>query len=252
MFDDANIKIISDDGEAERGDNRIKIGILVQLAKFIKIVKQLSNLTSKVVQKEVTEGETKVEKKETISNFNIEIEYDVLVNQKDKSTNFVATSTYFKSDKLKMRLDGFRISEFSYLSDEVFKNQVFYAEDAVTLEITAAAINDIIKISDIVKFDARKDALIFYTKDKTLFVEDRGNGTEGKPNFVYNIGELDAEPQCSVSIPLTRERFIRMLGNASEDFKIIIGKSSNGSVDRLLFDSVTSTTKIAIAAMQNF
>jgi hypothetical protein len=35
MFDDANVSIVSDDGEQERNGTRIKVGILIQLKKFI-------------------------------------------------------------------------------------------------------------------------------------------------------------------------------------------------------------------------
>ena len=41
-----------------------------------------------------------------------------------------------------------------------------------------------------------------------------------------------------------------MLDKSDENFKIIIGKNTiDGSVDRVLFDAVNSTTKIVIAAM---
>ena len=90
-FDEAHVSIVSDDGESERGDNRIKVGILIQLKKFIQIVERLG---SDVNEK----GE---------SNFNIEIDYEMLQNQKDKSIDFITTSIAFSSDILKMRMDGF-------------------------------------------------------------------------------------------------------------------------------------------------
>ena len=63
-------------------------------------------------------------------------------------------------------MDGFRISELTYLSDDTFKSVVFNATDAVSIEISASTINSIIKTSDIVKIDVRKDALVFYNEDK--------------------------------------------------------------------------------------
>lgn len=236
MFDDANISIISDDGEETRGENRIKVGILIQLKKFIQIVERL--------------GSDMDEKGN--SNFNIEIDYEPLVNQNDGSTDFIATSIAFNSDILKMRMDGFRVSEFTYLSDEKFKSVVFNVEDPVTIEISAATINNIIKTSDIVKIDVRKDAIIFYADGKTLYVKDRGLSSN-KPNFVYKLGELDVEPNYKIEIPVTRDRFIKMLDKTDDNFRIIIGKSAVGgsSVDRVLFDSTKSSTKIVIAAMQD-
>ena len=233
-FNDANVSIVSDTGEDERNGSRIKVGILIQLKKFIQIVERLG---SDVNEK----GE---------SNFNIEIDYEPFQNTNDKSVDFVTTSISFNSEILKMRMDGFRISELTYLSDDTFKSVVFNATDAVSIEISSSTINSIIKTSDIVKIDVRKDALVFYNEDKILYVKDRGVGSDKKSNFVYKIGELDTEPLYPINIPLTRDRFLKMLDKSDENFKIIIGKNTiDGSVDRVLFDAVNSTTKIVIAAM---
>ena len=228
-FDDANVSIVSDNGEDERNGSRIKVGILIQLKKFIQIVERLG---SDVNEK----GE---------SNFNIEIDYEPFQNTNDKSVDFVTTSISFNSEILKMRMDGFRISELTYLSDDKFKSVVFNATDAVSIEISSSTINSIIKTSDIVKIDVRKDALVFYNEDKILYVKDRGVGSDDKSNFVYKIGELDTEPLYPINIPVTRDRFLKMLDKSDENFKIIIGKNTiDGSVDRVLFDAVKSTTKI--------
>ena len=233
-FDDANVSIVSDNGEDERNGSRIKVGILIQLKKFIQIVERLG---SDVNEK----GE---------SNFNIEIDYEPFQNTNDKSVDFVTTSISFNSEILKMRMDGFRISELTYLSDDTFKNVVFNATDAVSIEISSSTINSIIKTSDIVKIDVRKDALVFYNEDKILYVKDRGVGSDNKYNFVYKIGELDTEPLYPINVPVTRDRFMKMLDKSDENFKIIIGKNTiDGSVDRVLFDAVNSTTKIVIGSM---
>ena len=233
-FNDANVSIVSDTGEDERNGSRIKVGILIQLKKFIQIVERLG---SDVNEK----GE---------SNFNIEIDYEPFQNTNDKSVDFVTTSISFNSEILKMRMDGFRISELTYLSDDTFKSVVFNATDAVSIEISASTINSIIKTSDIVKIDVRKDALVFYNEDKILYVKDRGVGSDNKYNFVYKIGELDTEPLYPINVPVTRDRFMKMLDKSDENFKIIIGKNTiDGSVDRVLFDAVNSTTKIVIGSM---
>lgn len=233
-FDDANVKIVSDDGESERGEQRIKVGILIQLKKFIQILERLGS--------DCDENGN--------SSFTIEIDYDKLINQKDNSEDFIATSISFKSNVLEMRMDGFRISEFKYLSDERFTNVVFNVKDPISIEITSSTINSIIKTSDIVKIDARKDALVFYVDGKTLYVKDRGLGDGSKPNFVYKIGEIDVEPNYQISIPITRDRFLKMLDKTDDNFKVIIGRSvMSEQVDRVLFDSTVTSTKIAIAAM---
>ena len=236
MFDEANIVVVSDESESEREGNRIKVGILIQLKKFIQMVERLGSVVD-------DKGN---------SNFEINIEYDRLLNNKDSSVDFIATSSWFVADKLKMRMDGFRISEFSYLSDSVFKEKVFNVDNPSSLEMSADTINSIIKTSDIVKVDVRKDALVFYTEGNILYVKDRGNGVDNKPNFVFKIGELDNEPVVPISITITRDRFIRMLDKADENFKIIIGKSVvTNNVDRVLFDSVNSINKIVIAYMND-
>ena len=236
MFDEANIAVVSDESEAEREGSRIKVGILIQLKKFIQMVERLGSVVD-------DKGN---------SNFEINIEYDRLLNNKDSSVDFIATSIWFVSDKLKMRMDGFRISEFSYLSDSVFKEKVFNVDNPSSLEMSADTINSIIKTSDIVKVDVRKDALVFYTEGNILYVKDRGNGVDNKPNFVFKIGELDNEPVIPISITITRDRFIRMLDKADENFKIIIGKSVvTNNVDRVLFDSMNSINKIVIAYMND-
>ena len=233
-FDDANVSIVSDNGEDERNGSRIKVGILIQLKKFIQIVERLG---SDVNEK----GE---------SNFNIEIDYEPFQNTNDKSVDFVTTSISFNSEILKMRMDGFRISELTYLSDDKFKSVVFNATDVVSIEISSSTINSIIKTSDIVKIDVRKDALVFYNEDKILYVKDRGVGSDNKYNFVYKIGELDTEPLYPINVPVTRDRFMKMLDKSDENFKIIIGKNTiDGSGDRVLFDAVNSTTKIVIGSM---
>ena len=239
MFDDANITIVSDDGEETRGDSRIKVGILIQLKKFIQIIERLGADLDK-------DGN---------ANFNIEIEYDQLVNQKDSSVDFIATSISFKSDILTMRMDGFRPSEFTYLPDEKFLGVVFNVKDPISMEVSPDTINSIIKTSDIVKIDVRKDALVFYVDGNALYVKDRSNDTDKKPNFVYKIGDLEDVPEYEVSVPITRDRFTKMFEKTDEGFKIIIGKSVMGdssSVDRVLFDSTKTTTKIVIAAMKDY
>ena len=76
MFDDANVTIVSDDGEETRGESRIKVGILIHLKRFIQIIERLGADLDK-------DGN---------ANFNLEIEYDQLVNQNDNSVDFVLSA----------------------------------------------------------------------------------------------------------------------------------------------------------------
>ena len=236
-FDEANVKIVSDDGETDRGETRIKVGILLQLKKLIQIVERFGSETDK-------DGN---------SDFEINISYEPYVDQ-NKNVNFVSTQLQFKSSTLKMKMDGFRITELAYLPDDVFANNIFNLSDAVSCEISGDKISDIAKISEIIKLDPRKDALVFFVEGNVLSVKNQGNSKEKEPDFVYKIGEFDIEPDYEIHLPVNREKFIKMLDKTSETFKLILGKFTvNGSnaVDRVLFDSTNTTTKIVISGLKD-
>ena len=232
-FDDCHMSVVSHDGEKELGDNRIKAGILMQLPKFIKIVERFGAAVD-------DKGNSK---------FDIVIDYDVLKAQ-DDTDDYVATSISFISDILKMKMDGFRISEFKYLSDDKFNKVVFSVQDPVSFEISPATISSIIKTSDIIAIDDRKDALVFYVEGKEVYVKDFI--TADKPsNFVYKIGELEVAPDYPIKASIFRKKFIDMMDKTDETYKVILGRRPTASgdyvVDRILFDSTTSTTKVVIS-----
>ena len=236
-FEDANISIVSDTGEAERGDSRIKVGILIQLKKFIQIVERFGSECDK-------EGK---------SNFDIIVRYEPLVHQ-DSSVDFVSTHIFFSSDSLKMKMSGFRIEDLSYLSDEVFANNIFNLSDSVSVEISSAKIMDIIKTSEIIKMDPRKDGLVFFVDGNVLKVKNQEFVEGEDPDFVLTIGELDHTPDYEINVPVYREKFIKMLDKSNENFKLILGKYTvrgGNDVDRVLFDSTITTTKIVIGALKD-
>lgn len=236
-FDDANVQIVSDDGETDRGETRIKAGILLQLKKLIQIVERFGSEVDK-------EGK---------SDFEINITYEPYVDQ-NKNVDFISTQIQFKSSTLKMKMDGFRITELAYLQDEVFANNIFNLSEAVKCEISGDKISDIAKISEIIKLDPRKDALVFFVEGKTLSVKNQGTSKDKEPDFVYKIGELDVEPDYEIHLPVNREKFIKMLDKTTETFNLILGKFAvNGSnaVDRVLFDSINTTTKIVIGGLKD-
>ena len=87
-FEDCSISIVSDNSK-ERGSNRIKAGILIQLNKLIKMIERFGSDTDK-------EGK---------SDFIIRIDYDTLVN--NGNTDYIATVIAFENSYLKMKMDGF-------------------------------------------------------------------------------------------------------------------------------------------------
>ena len=232
-FADCNMTVVSHDGEKELGQNRIKAGILIQLPKLIKIVERFG---------------ADVDDKGN-SNFDIDVDYDTLKNA-DNTTDFVATSISFSSNTLKMKMDGFRISELKYLDDDKFNNIVFNVHDAVSFEVAPAVISSIIKTSDIIKVDPRKDTLVFYVDGQDVYVKDSADKKKA-PNFVYKIGHLETKADYAIQVSIFREKFIQMMDKTDETFKIILGRTKTGEnsydIDRILFDSLTTSTKVVIS-----
>lgn len=237
MFDDAAITVVSDDGETERGGTRIKLGILHHLKKLIQIVERF--------------GSDANEKGE--SQFEIVFDYQPLL--KDKNVEYVSTEVSFVSSILKMKMDGFRTAEFTYLTDSEFLEKIFSANDPVCVDVSADAIDTIIKTSEIVKADAKKDALVFFVDDGTLYVQNKMSDKNKPSDFVYKIGTVDKDSTYPIRFPVNREKFIKMITKAEGNLRIILGHSGKVGVDgnflvnRILFDSLNTSTKIVIAGM---
>ena len=232
-FEDCSISIVSDNSK-DRGNNRIKAGILIQLSKFIKIIERFGS---------------DVEKGTNNSNFIIRIDYDTLTNA--NGTDYIATVIAFENSYLKMKMDGFKLSELLYLPDDKFKNDIFNVDDPVMLNLSADTISSVIKALDIVKVDPSADVVRFYVEDKDVFVCDAPIGTDAKePNFVYKLGTLEADPGYPISAVILRDKFIQMVDKGDKDCRLILGhrKNSMGEymVDRILFDSKDGMTKVVI------
>ena len=237
-FSDCQMSVVKNDGEKELNGKRIKAGILIHLPKLIKIIERFG---------------ADVDDK-GFCNFDIDIDYDKMKNQ-DGTEDFVATTISFSSKILKMKMDGFRITELKYLPDDVFNNVVFNVEDPVTFELHPITIQSVIKTSDIIKMDARKDTLVFYVEGVDVFVKDyTGKDEKGndKPaNFIYKIGTLEQKPDYDIRAAIFREKFIQMMDKTDDTFNVILGRRKTPSgdyvVDRILFDSTTSQTKVVIS-----
>lgn len=225
-FSDANLELVKCD---DISTNRIKLGIIVTLDKIIKIIDRFD------------------------SNFDLTFSFDVL-NQPDGSTDYVCDFVDFKSNVLKMRVAGSKISEFHYLPDVVFNDKVFKVTESAYVPVTADVIQNIIKTSDIVAVDPKKDILVFYTKDSGLYVKDStgrdANGVEKEPNFEYCIADNIAVPDYPVRLPISREKIVNVLTDSKEDYNIILGKDVMGNVSRILFESSQGNTKIVISHIE--
>lgn len=233
-FENCCMNVVEHEGEETLGKNRIKAAIIQQLPKFIRIIERFGS---------------DVDDKGNC-NFDINIEYGELKN--DNNTDYAATSITFSSNILKMKMEGFRISELNYLPDDVFNKNVFNVEDSVDFVLSSSAIASIIKTSDIVKIDPKKDALIFYLENKDVYVKDN-TGKNNQPNFVYKIGELQNTTDYPIRIAIFREKFIQMMDKSEDDYRVILGhhKQNSGDyvVDRILFESTKNDTKIVISVI---
>lgn len=232
-FEDCSISIVSDNSK-ERGSNRIKAGILIQLNKLIKMIERFGSDVDK-------EGN---------SNFIIRIDYDTLTN--NGNTDYIATVIAFENSYLKMKMDGFKLSELFYLPDEKFKNDIFNVDDPVILSLPADTINSVIKATDIMKMDPLADIVRFYVEDKDVYVCDSVGGKDAKePNFVYKLGTLENDPGYPISAVILREKFIQMVDRSDKPCKLILGHRKNTlgeyMVDRILFDSEDGMTKVVIS-----
>lgn len=233
-FDESFISIVSDTGK-DRNGNRIKAGILIQLNKLIKIIERFGSDVD-------SEGK---------SNFIIRIDYDIMNNSGEN--DYIATNIVFENDQLRMKMDGFKISELIYLDDEKFKNDIFNVEDPVSLMLTPDTIASVIKTTDIIKTDAHSDIMCFYVEGKDVFICDKKidiTSTDSEPSFVYKIGSLESEPGYEIHANILREKFIQMMDKSSCNYKLILGHRATGNneyvVDRILMDSENGSTKVVI------
>lgn len=231
-FEDCSISIVSDNCK-ERGTDRIKVGILIQLSKLIKMIERFGADVDK-------EGK---------SDFIIRIDYDTLTS--NDSTDYIATTIAFENSYLKMKMDGFKITELFYLPDEKFKNDIFNVEDPVILPLSSETINSVIKATDIVKVDPLADIVRFYIEGNKVYVCDADKDSDSKePNFVYELGSLESAPGYPVSAVILRDRFIQMVDRSDKGCKLILGHRKNSAgeyiVDRILFDSEDGMTKVVL------
>lgn len=222
-FEKAGLEIIEHKGDTN--GSRIKLGIVVNLDKLIKIINQFGN------------------------NFEISFNYDIFKN--DGTEDYICQEVSFKSNTLKMKMNGSKIGEFQYLSDDLVNNSIFKLTDEIHIPISADVISTSIKTSSIASIDPKKDSLIFFIADKALYVKDNTgkdeNGNDKTSNFEYKLADLTEVPNYAVRLPISREKYVLVLDGNSENYEIIVGKDKNGEMSRILFKSVETDTKIVIS-----
>lgn len=227
-FDTCNISV-SPDADFEISD-RIKLGILNQLPKLIKMCERFGSDLDGTDQ----------------TSFSINIVYDKVLNP-DNTFNYVSSGVGFSSKALSMKFDGFKLTEFRYMTDDVFFNTVFSVSDAICFELSPELIDNTVKTSDIIKRNPKEDLLFISVKDSQVFAHDVTK--QSLSNFNYNLCSLSEKSDVELSVPIRRDTFIRMFSKTEETFKVSLGKSVKGVLDRVVFDSLNSPTKIVISAV---
>lgn len=224
-FEGAGFEIVEHNGDTN--GSRIKLGVVVNLDKLIKIVNQFGN------------------------NFEMTFDYDVLVN--DNKNDYICQQVSFKSNTLKMKMNGSKIGEFQYLPDDVFHNNVCSVQNEVVIPLSADTISTSIKTSAIAAIDPKKDSLIFYINDGALYVKDNvgkdENGNDRVSNMEYKLADLTDAPTYPVRLPISREKFVMVLDGNNEAFEVVIGQDKRGELSKIIFNSTETNTKIVIATI---
>lgn len=224
-FEKAGFEITEHNGDTN--GNRIKLGIVVNLDKLIKIVNQFGN------------------------HFEMSFDYDVLNN--DDKDDYICQQVSFKSNTLKMKMNGSKIGEFQYLPDDVFNNTVCKIYNEIVVPLSADTISTSIKTSAIAAIDPKKDSLVFYISNDALYVKDNvgkdENGNDRMSNFEYKLADLTDVPTYPVRLPISREKFVMVLDGNSETFEVVIGKDSRDELSKIIFNSTETDTKIVIATI---
>lgn len=198
--------------EGEDGDVRIKLGISLQLAKFIEVIDLFCGSNE----------------------FTAEIEFA-------HDEDYVAQKIQFKSSALIMTVAGSVMSEFVYISDAQFKNQIAKIEEPMKFEINKDARLMLQKISSIFSTDVKKDIIDFYTKEEggtlALYAYDRNNHS-----YDFKLGYLSSEStaKAEVRYPVSRTNFI------------IATKSDNAQSSVIVLPGVESGAKIKIENADGF
>lgn len=203
-----NKKLETEEWVSENPDARIKLGISLQLAKFIEVVDLFAGANE----------------------FTAEIEFPEAKG--DPNTDLVAQKIQFKSSALVMTVAGSVLSEFVYISDAQFKNAIAKINNAMKFELNRDVRLSLQKISSIYSSDAKKDVIEFYTKEEdgnwVLYAYDRNNHS-----YDFKLGYLNEDCTGSeVRVPVSRNNFITATkcDNTQSSIITIPGDANDGKI----------------------
>lgn len=102
---------------------------------------------------------------EVFSTFN-DVPYSLVIDfeAQEEDDCYEATELHFNSSLLKMNVRGASVSEFQYLSDDLFHKTIYSCSNPFKAELSKETIKNILSVSSIFSTDKDKDRICFYPK----------------------------------------------------------------------------------------
>lgn len=213
-----NKEISLEEWNSENNNNRIMIGILNILDKFIKVVDRFSG----------TDGHKMI--------------FEFVGEQK-----FVSDEIMFQSAALDMTVRCADVDEFTYIDDSQFFNKIANIQNPLSFSVTNDIGKSLIDISGIFAMDVKKDILELKTvkvdNDWLLHAIDRSNGT-----YDYKLAYLESgDNPIETSLPVIRNTYFMATKGDSENYLITVPGVQNGGKIRISsgdFITVVATVRM--------
>lgn len=199
---------------------KIKVGIFMILNKFIDVVN-------------------------TFSTTDYEFIINVEENRETGNIDFQAVDIEFISKSLKMRVKCGNISEFTFITDDMFFNNIYVADKPIEFHISAETIKNLLSVSSVFSIDAKKDIIKFYTHKVDghlgLYAQDVTNNS-----YDYLLGYTE-ESNIETELKVFLSKFIVATKGSSENMVILL---SSSYANRLLIDSEDRKTNTVISVIK--
>lgn len=202
--------------------SRVKIGIFMILGKFIDVIKTFN---------------------ETDHTMTVTFEKNIEKNP----VEYHSQNIVFQSKTLSIKVSTANISEFDEVSDEMFFNKVFVAQDPIAVNVTSDVIKNLLSVSSLLSTSPMQDIMTVYLKDekglKMCYVKDDVNET-----YDYSVGEAHSENETTdVVLKIFRYKFASALNGVSSNVMMSFASSDP---NRLLIISNDGNTKTVISGVR--
>lgn len=203
---------------------RIKIGIFLILGKFIQVVETFSE-----------------------TDYKLSVIFDVYNNGSTEELH--SQSLNFKSKSLKMKVKDCNISEFEYVSDDLFFQRINVLTDAMSFDVSLDAIKNLISISSVFLTDNKRDIIKFYTKidedsnKYAIYAYDQSN-----ESYDYLLGYIKEGNGVETSLPVYRSSFFDAVNTKLSGNNIVISLS-NITNNKLRIETNDGTSYTVLSAV---